>query len=112
MPMTDKEWIKFIRLNYSEGVYKVKPEDLISFVGQDRPKKVKATKLCDIEFVTQLKLNKAFSHIDIERELSKMDAWLMARPDRKKTRKFVVNWLNKQERPFAGKTNKIQELMK
>ena len=110
--MTDREWLKFVRLNYADGFYRVTPQDLISFIGQERPKKVKATKLCDMEFINQLKTNHAFHHIDIERELSKMDAWLMARPDRKKTRKFVVNWLNKQERPFAGKSNKIQELMK
>jgi hypothetical protein len=29
-----------------------------------------------------------------------MDAWLLARPGRKKTRQFVINWLNKVEVPL------------
>jgi hypothetical protein len=29
-----------------------------------------------------------------------MDAWLLIKPERKKTRKFIVNWLNKIEKPF------------
>ena len=29
-----------------------------------------------------------------------MDAWLLAHKGRKKTRRFVVNWLNKIEKPL------------
>ncbi len=60
-------------------------------------------KLSDDEFVTQLKNNKAYTHIDLDQELSKMDAWLLTNPARKKTRRFIVNWLNKIDRPIEGK---------
>jgi hypothetical protein len=30
-----------------------------------------------------------------------MDAWLLAHPGRKKTRQFVINWLNKVEPALA-----------
>lgn len=41
--------------------------------------------------------NPAYSHIDIPRELHKMDAWLAANPGRKKTERFIINWLNRIE---------------
>lgn len=59
-------------------------------------------RLTDGEFVGALTANPAFAHIDITAELSRMDAWLLAHPGRKKTRGFVVNWLNKIERPLVA----------
>jgi hypothetical protein len=50
----------------------------------------------DEEFIAQLKVNPAYRHLDIEAELGKMDAWFLT-PNgarRKKTRAFVVRWLN------------------
>lgn len=52
------------------------------------------------QFVDSLKSNPAYKHIHLEAELGKMDAWLSSRPGRKKTRRFVVNWLNKIEIPL------------
>lgn len=52
------------------------------------------------KFIASLKNNNAFKQIDIARELGKMDAWLSTRPGRKKTRRFIVNWLNKIEAPI------------
>ncbi len=54
----------------------------------------------DREFITSLKNNPAYKHVDIEHELGKMDGWLSTRPGRKKTRRFIVNWLNKIEKPI------------
>jgi len=54
----------------------------------------------DEEFIISLKNNSAYKHIDIISELGKMDAWLSARPGRQKTRRFIVNWLNKIEKPL------------
>lgn len=48
-------------------------------------------------FLFELKQNPAYKNIDIDRELQKMDAWLLlpkAR-GRKKTKAFALNWLNK-----------------
>ena len=62
---------------------------------QDKKKKV----LSDDDFLKALKVNPAYQHIDINNELRKMDAWLSTHPGRKKTRRFIVNWINKIERP-------------
>jgi len=71
------------------------------------PRKVKLSKvntrtvnLTDEEFITSLKENAAFRGLDVSRELAKMDAWLTAHPGRQKTRRFIVNWLNKIDRPL------------
>lgn len=62
-----------------------------------------------IDFIQTLKENKAYSHINIEQELGKMDAWLLTRPGRQKTKRFIVNWLNKIETPLPITTkNKPQ----
>ena len=50
-------------------------------------------------FIDNIKSNPAFKHIDVENELAKMDAWLLTRPGRKKTQRFIVNWLNKIDKP-------------
>jgi uncharacterized protein YdaU (DUF1376 family) len=60
--------------------------------------------LADEEFIQALKANPAYQGIDIDIELAKIDAWLLtARGQRKKkTRTFVVNWLNTIERPLSA----------
>ena len=53
--------------------------------------------LPDDEFIKKLKESPAYKGIDINRELAKMDTWLFlpANRNRKKTMRFIVNWLNK-----------------
>ena len=60
----------------------------------------------EAEFLEALKTNPAYSHVDINTELGKIDAWLSAHPGRKKTRRFVVNWLNKIEKPLGATLTK------
>ena len=72
-----------------------------------KERKVKKRNSSDVDFLTQLKKNPAYSHININNELSKMDAWLLTHPDRKKTQRFVVNWLNRIDKPVV--TPKRQE---
>jgi len=62
-----------------------------------------APRLTDQEFIESLKSNQAYGHIDLDVELGKMDAWLSTHPGRHKTRRFVVNWLNKIEPPLEVK---------
>ena len=59
--------------------------------------------LTDDAFLAALKLNPAYEGIDIDRELGKLDAWLMTPRGRGKqrTRQRIVNWLNRAERPMA-----------
>lgn len=65
----------------------------------------KVNKRSDSDFLETLKTNTAYRHLSIDSELSKMDAWLAAHPGRKKSRKFVVNWLNRIEAPLETKSN-------
>ena len=55
--------------------------------------------LSDVEWFDQLKKNPTYSHVDFEREDKEMDKWLARHPGRKKTRRFIENWLNKVEPP-------------
>lgn len=70
-------------------------------IGAGAPQhKKKISQISDEEFLKALKENKAYDGIQIEDELGKMDAWLSTRPGRKKTRRFVVQWLNRVEKPI------------
>jgi hypothetical protein len=63
--------------------------------------------LTDQAFILAIKANPAYRGIDIDVELWKMDAWLLTKPGRQKTRAFIVNWLNKiggaRARPAGGR---------
>lgn len=54
------------------------------------------------DFLTTLKTNPAYKGIDIDTELAKMDAWLSAHKGRQKTKRFIINWLNKIEAPLGA----------
>ena len=62
-------------------------------------------KQADTDFIAALKANTAYAHINIDHELSRMDAWLLLPKahGRTKTRQFILNWLNKVERPVTTK---------
>ena len=57
----------------------------------------------EAQFIIRLKENPAYQAINIDRELAKMDAWLStpAGRGRKKTRRFIVNWLNRIDVPVG-----------
>lgn len=59
------------------------------------------TKMSDEEFIKYLKENPAYQHVVIDDEIAKMHAWLMVNPQRKMTRRFMVNWLNRIEKPVV-----------
>ena len=56
----------------------------------------------DEEFLAALRSNSAYRGVDIDRELARMDAWLLTPKSRgrQKTRQFIVNWLNKIDVPI------------
>lgn len=60
-------------------------------------------KLTDQEWLNNLKENPAYKHINFDRELAKMDAWLSLPKNhkRQKTRAFILNWLSKVEGVFS-----------
>lgn len=61
----------------------------------------KKVPLTDNEFLQSLK--DKFTWIDFNKEMIKIDAWLLANPSRKKTRRFIVNWINKIDKPMEVK---------
>lgn len=64
----------------------------------------------NIDFISLLKENPAYKEIDIDRELAKMDAWLLTPKGRgrKKTHKFILNWLNKIDIPLKPEDMKLK----
>jgi hypothetical protein len=76
---------------------------------KDIRKKMPKAHLSDIDFITSLKTNTSYKHINIDIELGKMDAWISARPGRQKTRRFIVNWLNKIDKPIVIEKPKPKE---
>ncbi len=66
---------------------------------EEDKRKSKKSPLSDEDFIKTLKTKEVYKGVDIDRELGKMDAWLLIHPDRKKTRPFILRWLNKVDKP-------------
>ena len=66
------------------------------------PKRGEAPLAPKLSFLEQLKSLEAYKGINIDREISKMEAWLLTPKGkgRKMTKGFVVNWLNKIDTPI------------
>jgi len=55
-------------------------------------------------------MRRHYPNVDVDAESRKMDAWLLARPGRKKTRMFVIGWLNKVEPALApAKVEEVEQ---
>ena len=52
-------------------------------------------------------LSRHYPDIDVARELRKIDAWCLANPGKQKTRRRIINWLNRVETPV--KTTKQED---
>lgn len=100
----NKRWHPNAMPTHSKGnVIKVKE----SKVKESKVKKI--SNISDDEFIITLKTNPAYKDIDIDKELNKMDAWLLAHPGRQKTRRFIVKWLNKIEVPIVTRPKTTKE---
>ena len=68
----------------------------------------RAVALADDEFIEALKQNLAYKGIDIDREIGKLDAWLLTPRGRGKmrTQQRLVAWLNRAEKPMEVKNGK------
>lgn len=64
-------------------------------------KKQKKQSLTDEEFLNALKVKLPW--VDLDKEMAKMDVWLLANPGRQKTRRFIVKWLDKVDKPMQVK---------
>jgi hypothetical protein len=79
------------------------PDDVAGSPAAPSPRKRKPKKVDD-QFIAKLKtLNPT---IDIDAELRKIDTWLLGHPERRKTRPFVANWINREAAGQAAKNNK------
>ena len=58
---------------------------------EDKP----VVKVKETDEVFLAELSRHYPTIDVEQELRNMDAWLFNNPKRKKTRRFIVGWLNR-----------------
>jgi len=74
-----------------------------------RSRSPRATPQSDEEWLNTLKSNPAYSHIDFEVEMGKLDAWLSKPENRgkQKTHQRILNWLGKVERPINLKPKTI-----
>jgi len=61
----------------------------------------KIARIAENEFIQALKSNQGFKHINIDKELFKMDEWLKRNPGRLKTRRFVLGWFSRIEAPLT-----------
>lgn len=79
-------------INYINNKEEINPE--VQKKASSPPKK-----LTDEEWISQLKRNPAYKHIDFDREFGKMDAWfsIPRNSKRQRTRQFILNWLNKAD---------------
>ena len=104
---TPKKWKEIKRIYYCVGTtlhgrsnrtHNI--HNITEPTGQTKEKR--RSTLTDAEFIEALKRNPAYTSIDIDTELAKMDAWLLTPKGhgRKKSRGFIVNWLNKIEKPM------------
>ena len=110
--LSDNKWFigKFVEFQYGElneenrvhksiidmlkkeGVYKGLRSPIEGRKDKDKDK--------DKDYISSLRENPAYKHINIDNELLKMDAWLSTHPGRKKVPRFIINWLNKIEAPI------------
>ena len=90
--------------SFSPVLTEQKPEESSSSSSSSSSSKIKKYILTDDEFLTSLK--EKFTWIDFDQAMVRMDAWLLAHPNRKKTRRFIVGWLNKIDKPMKVKNGK------
>jgi uncharacterized protein YdaU (DUF1376 family) len=76
---------------------------------QANGQKTRRKRLTDDDFLTELKQNAAYSGIDIERELGKLQAWLLSPKGRGKqlTHNRFLSWLNNADRPMLTRKERF-----
>jgi len=80
--------------------------DALATCKQDASKKAtQPTKMIQLtDWLKTVKANMAYAHINVDLEMSKMDLWLDTHPGRKKTRRFILMWLNRIDAPVDNLT--------
>ncbi|MCG3177021.1 MAG: hypothetical protein MOGMAGMI_01985 [Candidatus Omnitrophica bacterium] len=92
----------FIEVVTEEGNSCSVDKDAVTEKKESRNTK-KQEPVTDEVWLAELKKDSIYSHINIDQEIGKMKRWLELRPARKFSRRFIINWLNKIERPIVQK---------
>jgi len=96
IPLTLKMLHKFIE-DRSENVTQSRVEK--SRVEKSRVEGASVTPHpSDEDFIKDLE--RTYDYANVPLEIKKMEQWLSLRPGRKLTRRFIVNWLNKIDKPL------------
>jgi len=94
------EFVKHLHVTFNKTTCKLKVKGKVK--GKVKVKKEKELiNNQNKDFISIIKNNKAYTGINIDREIGKMEVWLSLHPGRKLTKKFVVNWLNKIDTPIT-----------
>lgn len=110
----EKRWKGEIAGAIPPAIAQAQPNDSSSssiFISNSKEEIVRSSKskrtiaMADEEFIETLKQNPAYKGIDLDREIGKLDAWLLTPRGRgkKKTQQRLVNWLNRTENPMETK---------
>jgi len=80
--------------------------DTLATCKQDASKSdVQPSKFTEMtQWLQMVKTNIAYTHINVDSEIEKMNVWLSTRPGRKKTRRFILMWLNRIDPPVDNLT--------
>lgn len=79
---------------------KVTPPSSFAFSTPLKEKREKKTALTDDEWIETLKKNPAYQGLNIDVVKGKMEVWCTTN-GKKPTRKRLLNWLNREDRPLA-----------
>jgi len=90
------------RSNGSKDVVEATPKTKTLLKGSRPARRARQEKPVDSDFIQALQDNSP--GINVEEQIQKMKRWLLAHPERKFTRQFVINWINrtKPETPTNG----------
>ena len=99
--------IELLKLN-EVNLGSIKPLiEIIQGVKDKDKDKDKDKSIDDNGFIEEIK--QRYNFIDVKFEFEKIDVWLSNHPGRKKTRKFIMNWFSKIEKPVNTKTKRREE---
>jgi len=99
----EKRWKDHI----APAIAQAQPNDSSSSSSSSSKDIKKKNILSDDEFLKSLK--EKFTWVDFEKEMVKIDAWFLANPGRQKTRRFIVKWISKVEKPMGRITTPIHK---
>ena len=76
-----------------------KKEDSSATSTAKPPKRPRTPSVPDDAWIDSLK--SSYHWLDVPTELSKMESWLEVNPQRQRTRRFIINWLNRIQKPVS-----------